>query len=261
MQTDPVFAERAGFDSYDPYSYVASNPVNFTDPTGESWTWDALAKPFRIMGKNIGNGSRWAAAGMSGTVRTLGTNIGNGSRWAAKNGTREEALYFFTFFAGSGMSVEEFLFMYFAAKYTSSTEETWFGHEYSGQAGNHDPFNGYYTDFNSFAIIFIVLAEVLKSEKQGNLTLNEIASFLALVPLLSPKPKSFADGLGQRHDREWGGGSPKEIFNANNNYVRGWVTGIFTEEFWHKPVDSIVVGGLGAIGFGCMNYCALYYGY
>ena len=37
MQTDPVFAERAGFDSYDPYSYVASNPVNFTDPTGESW--------------------------------------------------------------------------------------------------------------------------------------------------------------------------------------------------------------------------------
>ena len=34
MQTDPVFAERAGFDSYDPYSYVHSNPVNFTDPTG-----------------------------------------------------------------------------------------------------------------------------------------------------------------------------------------------------------------------------------
>ena len=35
MQTDPVFTERSGYDSYDPYSYVASNPVNFTDPTGE----------------------------------------------------------------------------------------------------------------------------------------------------------------------------------------------------------------------------------
>jgi len=37
MQTDPVFTERAGYDSYDPYSYVASNPVNFTDPSGASW--------------------------------------------------------------------------------------------------------------------------------------------------------------------------------------------------------------------------------
>ena len=44
MQTDPVFSERRGFDSYDPYSYVASNPVNFTDPTGASWVSTAANK-------------------------------------------------------------------------------------------------------------------------------------------------------------------------------------------------------------------------
>jgi len=35
MQTDPVFYEIPGFDSYDSYSYVMSNPTNFMDPTGE----------------------------------------------------------------------------------------------------------------------------------------------------------------------------------------------------------------------------------
>ena len=75
MQTDPVFAERRGFDSYDPYSYVASNPVNFTDPTGERWTWDALAKPFRIMGTNIGNGTKWVSDGFANAAKTVNNYI------------------------------------------------------------------------------------------------------------------------------------------------------------------------------------------
>jgi len=36
LQPDPVHNETAGIDSYDRYSYVSGNPVNFTDPTGES---------------------------------------------------------------------------------------------------------------------------------------------------------------------------------------------------------------------------------
>jgi RHS repeat-associated protein len=37
LQPDPKHSERAGFDNWDRYQYANNNPVNFTDPTGESW--------------------------------------------------------------------------------------------------------------------------------------------------------------------------------------------------------------------------------
>jgi len=76
MQTDPKFTERAGFDSYDPYSYVASNPVNFRDPTGERWTWDALAKPVRIALQNANNTLQRIAKGKKYNDRNDAFSVG-----------------------------------------------------------------------------------------------------------------------------------------------------------------------------------------
>jgi len=63
MQTDPVFAERRGFDSYDPYSYVASNPINFTDPSGASWLSQAAKG---LGGKKFWGGVRNVIQGVVG---------------------------------------------------------------------------------------------------------------------------------------------------------------------------------------------------
>jgi hypothetical protein len=77
-----------------------------------------------------------------------------------------------------------------------------------------------------------------------------------MIPLLSPEPVSFADGLAVRHDREWPTNSKhfKGIFDANNHYITGWFKGIGSKKFWQKPLDSIVVGGGGTAIFICMNY-------
>ena len=71
MQTDPVFTERAGFDSYDPYSYVASNPVNFTDPTGESWLSQRA--------KGLGGKKFWKGVkNVAGAAVAIGVAVGAG---------------------------------------------------------------------------------------------------------------------------------------------------------------------------------------
>lgn len=42
LQPDPVHSEHVGYDNYDRYQYVHSNPVNFTDPTGETANGDGI---------------------------------------------------------------------------------------------------------------------------------------------------------------------------------------------------------------------------
>ncbi len=97
--------------------------------------------------------------------------------------------------------------------------------------------------------------------RDGPINDAQLLGFLLLVPFLSPKPKSFADKLAQRHDREWhkGAKTPLKIFTGGNHYIAGWFKGIFTKEFWEKPLDSIIVGGGGVIVLGCMNYAVVCY--
>jgi RHS repeat-associated protein len=70
LQPDPVHTERAGFDNWDRYQYANNNPVNFTDPTGESW----LSSRFKgnwAQRMTFVSSKRWASFG-----RGLGTALG-----------------------------------------------------------------------------------------------------------------------------------------------------------------------------------------
>ena len=69
LQPDPVHSEHVGYDNYDRYQYVHSNPVNFTDPTGETALVTAMLGGLKWAGTSIGNGLRWAGSGMSGGMQ------------------------------------------------------------------------------------------------------------------------------------------------------------------------------------------------
>ena len=80
IQTDPKFTELAGFDSYDPYSYVASNPVNFIDPTGESWLSEAVNRNKKALTAIAGAVAIFGAgpfAALMGQLGPLAAGVGN----------------------------------------------------------------------------------------------------------------------------------------------------------------------------------------
>ncbi|HMY45189.1 MAG TPA: RHS repeat-associated core domain-containing protein [Leptospiraceae bacterium] len=60
LQPDPVHSEHVGYDNYDRYQYVHSNPVNFTDPTGETanngpFSDEFIVGTFLLLAYNIQN--------------------------------------------------------------------------------------------------------------------------------------------------------------------------------------------------------------
>lgn len=103
--------------------------------------------------------------------------------------------------------------------------------------------------------LFLLLT---KTDIGRGMTPEELGCFLLMVPFLSPKPVSYSDALGLRHDHEWPlNRSFSRIFDAGNHWITGWVRGIGTKEFWQKPVDSIVVGSDASVVLGCINYCGI----
>jgi hypothetical protein len=135
----------------------------------------------------------------------------------------------------------------------------YFSHRYTGHDGNRDPFNSYYTDNGKFVLALLGLRKALNDmgkERGMSISDEELAWFILMIPLLSPDPVSFANGLAVRHDREWPKNNLnfKSIFDANNHYIAGWFKGIGSKQFWQKPLDSIVVGGGGVLLFTEMNY-------
>ena len=69
MQSDPVFTDRTGFDSYDTYQFVNENPVNFVDPSGESWLSNAT--------KGYGKGLQRATFISKRRAETFTKGLGN----------------------------------------------------------------------------------------------------------------------------------------------------------------------------------------
>jgi len=59
LQPDPRHTENIGFDNYDRYAYVNNNPINFTDPSGESW--------LSVAAKHIGGAGFWGKLVPRGT--------------------------------------------------------------------------------------------------------------------------------------------------------------------------------------------------
>lgn len=106
----------------------------------------------------------------------------------------------------------------------------------------------------------IAIAIGLNTVMHTDITVEKLAWLLLMIPGLSPEPVSFADRLAVRHDREWptNNWDLKGIFDANNHYITGWFKGLGSKEFWAKPLDSIVVGGVGTAMFIGMNYGLLF---
>ena len=311
MQTDPVFAERAGFDAYDPYSYVASNPVNFTDPTGKKWTWDALSKPMRIIGTNIGNSNIGKGMKTIGTnignsnigegIKTIGKNIGNETKWVSgglrraadvfknnhwsggPNMTHEEVIQFYILYETSGMTPEAFVWLWSIADLLGgSKDDVWFDHNYSGD-GNRDKFANFNHVKNRGAAtrdFFLAMYVLSQNDSPGNPfygnpdAMKMATAFYLMIPMLSVKPKTFADTLAVYHDRNvpgssangWfckdgGKGFNTQMMKANFGYASRWIGGIGTKRFWDQPVDSILVGGVASVGFAVVeNHLRFYTG-
>ena len=265
MQADPVHTDRAGMDSYDRYEYVNANPVNFVDPDGESWLTSAMhnfnrgvagvARRFNSFTGSLGKDFRKFQRGGAASVKHFVHNFDH----ATHDATRKEALVGLALFAGSGMSPEAFTLLTFLMWAPAGEEPTWFGHNYSGAGGNKNRFDGFFTGSRYFllryAITLLIMRDVFKVPVGAFQAMMWL--YFVMKDYISPKPKTWADGLGRRHDREWGSGSAREIFDANNHWITGYARGVWTRKFWVKPVDSIVVGGGGALLFACMNYCLL----
>jgi hypothetical protein len=186
---------------------------------------------------------------INNSVKTIGHKIDHAYK------SKEATLYFM--FKASGMTEEEISWMLAITLFWFKDKgSAYFSHRYTGHDGNRDPFNGYYTDPGSFIFSLLMIRDFLNSTGKTEITDTELMFFLMMIPLLSPEPVSFADGLAVRHDREWPARNTefKRIFDANNHYIAGWFKGIGSKQFWQKPLDSIVVGGGGVLLFTEMNY-------
>ena len=91
MQNDPVFTDRVGYDSYDTYQYVNENPVNFVDPSGESWLSNATkGKWVSNLAQTLMFGAPTTALGLAAT----GLNVGLGAVKSAINGGPGPKMYY-----------------------------------------------------------------------------------------------------------------------------------------------------------------------
>jgi hypothetical protein len=259
---------------WDRYQYANNNPVNFTDPTGESWLSGRLkngrATGIHYFFHNMNKGMKGIAHKFNGGLRGIAHKFNSSLRGITRNinnsvktighkidhavKSKEATLYFM--FKASGMTEEEITWMLAIYLQFADKGSAYFSHRYTGHDGNRDPFNGYYTDFDSFVIKMIVIASFVNQELGGHIDEAKLSWLLLMIPMLSPEPVSFADGLAVRHDREWPKNNKhfKGVFDANNHYITGRFKGIGSKKFWQKPLDSIVVGGGGTVLFLCMNY-------
>jgi RHS repeat-associated protein len=247
MQPDPVFTERAGYDSYDPYQYVYNDPVNWSDPSGKV-TVKQATHMFNQISRHTMGGFGWA--GKSTGMNKIKYNNDIGKLAMA--------------YQLSGMTPEAFALFYTVGKEFGKTETaTWFGMNYSGN-GNLDPFAAYNNKYSRKmeTIRTLVILSLAREElgKQGiHYTMEQaIVFFLFMVPLLSPGPKTWGDSLSMYHDREVPGNQGDtnvkcsyhhRQYAANGNYIRRAMSGLNKRQAFKVPINGMAGGfGLGSLG-------------
>lgn len=101
-----------------------------------------------------------------------------------------------------------------------------------------------------------IVVEIFNTVIVTEISTDELALVMLIVPSLFPPLVCSADNSAFRHDYEWTRDFKfsRELFSAKSRFIARWFRRFGTEQFWVKPLDSIVVGGVGVLLFTEMNY-------